>query len=146
MKLEEVGTALVDVRSLSLENLVETLALQRAARHREVDEGDARAEVGRELDGGVARREEDGEGRRQVNVLIAERDEHASARASQLAVEDGVENRVVVLDVLHEQRVAETKRTLQVLAEGVVQETETRTESEMSALELRTSQQRTSSW
>ena len=122
LELEQVGALLVDVGPLGLEHRVEALRLQRAARHREVDEGDARANVGRELDARVARRQEDGEGRRQVNVLIAEGDEDAAAGAAQLAVEHRVEDGVVVFDVLHQQRVAEAQRRLEVLAEGVVEE------------------------
>ena len=51
------------------EDLVEALHLQRAARDGEVDHGDPGADVGPELDGGVARRQEDRERRRQVDVL-----------------------------------------------------------------------------
>ena len=54
--------------------------------------------------------------------LIGERDEDAFAGAPELPVEDGVEDGVVVLDVLHEQRVAEAQRRLEVLAERVVEE------------------------
>ena len=54
--------------------------------------------------------------------LICERDEDACAGAPELPIEDGVEDGVVVLDVLHEQRVAEAQGRLEVLAERVVEE------------------------
>mmetsp|Transcript_18287 Transcript_18287/g.70653 ORF Transcript_18287/g.70653 Transcript_18287/m.70653 type:complete len:297 (-) Transcript_18287:3799-4689(-) len=61
LQLEEVGTLLLDVGPLGLEDLVEALALQRAGRHREVDEGHAGTEVGREVRRRVPCREEDDE-------------------------------------------------------------------------------------
>ena len=69
LELEEVRALLIDVGALRLEDLVEALHLQRAPRDGEVDHGDPGADVGPELDGGVARRQEDRERRREVNVL-----------------------------------------------------------------------------
>ena len=50
-------------------HLVEALHLQRAPRDGEVDHGHPRADVRPELDGGVARRQEDRERGREVDVL-----------------------------------------------------------------------------
>ncbi len=119
---QQVQALLLHVRPLALEHLVQALRLQAGPGHREVDEGDTRADVGRELDGGVARGQEHGEHGREVDVLVAERDEDAAARAPDLAVQHRVEDGVVVLDVLDEDGVAEAQRRLQVLAERVVEE------------------------
>lgn len=49
LQFEEVGAFLVHIRPLGLENLVETLALKAAARHREVDKCNTRTQIWREL-------------------------------------------------------------------------------------------------
>ena len=100
LDLEQIQPLLLHVGPLALEHLVQTLRLQTAPRHREVDEGDARADVGRELDGGVPGGQEHGEHGRQVDVLVAQRDQVAAAGAPDLAVQHRVQNRVVVLHVL----------------------------------------------
>lgn len=102
LQFEEVGTLLVHVGPLSLQHLVETLALQTAACHCEVDKGHTRTQVWRELHCGVACGEEDDEGWRQVNVLVAKGDEHASAGPAHLSVEHRVQDGVVALYILGE--------------------------------------------
>ena len=59
---------------------------------------------------------EDLESRRQVDVLIAQGDEHSASRSLDFSIQDRVEDRVVALDVLHQQRVAESKGRFQVLS------------------------------
>ena len=108
LQFEQVRTLLIDVRSFGLEDLVQALGLQRRTSHGEVDESDARTNVGREFDRRISRRQKDGERRRQVDVLVAQRNENSTTGTAQFAVQHGIENRVVVLDVLHQQRIAET--------------------------------------
>ena len=71
----------------------------------------------------VSGRQEDGERGRQVYVLVSESDEDATSSSSQLSVQHGIQDWIVALHVLHEQWVAKTQRTLEVLAECIVQET-----------------------
>ena len=72
---------------------------------------------------GVPSGEEDGEGWREIDVLISERDEDTPTCPPELPVEHGVEDGVVVLHVLHQEGVAESQRTLKVLTECIIQET-----------------------
>ena len=67
--------------------------------------------------------QEDREWRGQIDVLVANGDEDTASSAAQLPVEDGVENGVVALHVLHQKGVAEPQCTLQVLTESIIQET-----------------------
>ncbi|KAI3487750.1 hypothetical protein L1887_48231 [Cichorium endivia] len=92
LELHQVGSLAVGVWAFDLEHLVERLALEAAARHGEVDKGDAAADVGRKLDGGVACGEEHVEGGRKVDVLAAEADEHTAARSAEFLVEDRIED------------------------------------------------------
>ena len=75
-------------------------------------------------DRGVPRGQEYGEGRREIDVLVAQRYEHTPPGTPQLSVQHGIENGVIALDILYQQGVAKTQRRLKVLAEGVIQETE----------------------
>ena len=63
LKFEEVGSLLVDVGPFGFEHGIETLALQRTARHREIDERHPRTNVRRELDRRIASRQDDRERR-----------------------------------------------------------------------------------
>lgn len=61
LQLHQVGALALDLGPLDTQDLVERLGLQTAAGHGEVDEGDSAADIGRELDRRVTRREEHGE-------------------------------------------------------------------------------------
>lgn len=80
--------------------LVEALALETAAGDGEVDERHARAYVRRELDRWITSGQEYAEGRRQIDVLVAEGDEHSSSGAAQFPVQHRIQYRIVVLHVL----------------------------------------------
>jgi len=71
----------------------------------------------------VTSREEDCERRRQVDVLIAKSYQNAASGSSQFTVQHRIQNRIVTLDVLHQQRIAKTKSTLEVLAKCIVKKT-----------------------
>ena len=101
---------------------MQTLRLQAAPGDREVDEGHARAKVGRELDGGVARRQKHGEHRRKVDFLVAQLDQAAALGVPNLAVQHRAHDGVVILHVLDQEGPAKAQRQLQVLAERAVQE------------------------
>ena len=47
-------------------------------------------------------REEDRERRWQINVLVTQRDEHTASGTTQLSIQYGVEDRIVVLHVLYQ--------------------------------------------
>ncbi len=66
-----------------------------AASDREVDEVDATAEIGREVDGGIARCHHHKELRGEIDLLVADLDENATRNLALLLVEDRVEDRVV---------------------------------------------------
>lgn len=59
---------------------------------------------------GVSCGEEDDEGRRQIDVLISERDEHSAAGPAHLSVQHRVQDGVVALHVLTENHRANTDR------------------------------------
>ena len=62
------------------------------------------------------------ERRRQVDLVIAEHNKHASTLALHLAIEYWIENRVIALDILHEEWIAEAQRRLEILAERLIEE------------------------
>lgn len=74
LHFEQIETLLFGIRPLAFEYLMQALCLQAGSRYGKVDECDTRAYVRRELDGRIASRQKHGEHRREVNVLIAERD------------------------------------------------------------------------
>ena len=123
LKLDEIRSFLIRVGSLHLEDLVERLALKTRSGHGEVDEGDSTADVWRELDRRIPCREEHGEGGREVDVLGSESNKNSSSCPLDLLVQDGVEDGIEVFDVLDENRVSESKSTLEVLEERLVEET-----------------------
>ena len=57
---------------------VSTLALKTAPGDSEVNEGDPGTEVGWEVHAGVPSRQEDVEGRREVDICVSDRDEHST--------------------------------------------------------------------
>ena len=59
LQLEKIRPLLVNVGSLGLEDLVETLSLKTGPGHREVDECHSGANVGRKLDSWISGGEED---------------------------------------------------------------------------------------
>ena len=118
LNLEQVETLLFHIGSLALEHLVQTLRLKTSASHREVDERDTWANIGRKLAARVARRQEHGEHGAEVDVLVSEGDEHTTASAADLTVEHWIKNRVVVFDVLNQDGVTKSKSTFKILAES----------------------------
>lgn len=54
--------------------------------------------------------------------LITKSDKHATTSSPQFSIEYRVENRVIILDILHQQRVTKPQCALEILSERVVQE------------------------
>ena len=100
LQLEQVRPLLVNVGSLGLEDPVQALHLERGSGDGEVDDGDSGANVRRELDGGISGRQENGEGRRQVDVLVAQGDQHPTSGPLQLTVQHRIQYRIVILHIL----------------------------------------------
>ena len=70
----------------------------------------------------VPGREEDREGRWQIDVLVSNSDQDTTPGASEFLIQDWIQDRVIALNILHQQGVAESKRTLQVLSERIIKE------------------------
>ena len=122
LHLDQVGSTLVDIWSLGLEDVVQRLGLQTALRDSEVDECRPAANIWCEHCRGIAGGQVQLERRREIDVLSAKLDENTTTGLLVLLVEHLVEDRVDVLGVLDEDWVTETKGTLKLLDKGAVQE------------------------
>ena len=72
--------------------------------------------------GRISSWEEDRERGRQIDVLIAQRDQHPSSCSSQLSIQDRIQNWIVTLHILDEERISKTQCTFQILTECIIEE------------------------
>lgn len=122
LQLEQIRPLGIDVWSFSLEHLVQALGLERAASHCKVDKGHPRAKIGRKFNlrvkrplksvyqtlmltyGWISCGEEDGEWWREINVLVSKGDEDTPTSATNLTIQDRVQNGVIALNILKWER------------------------------------------
>ena len=106
LHFKQFGPLRIDIRTLSLEHLTQALTLQTGLCDSEVNKSYSGAECRCEFDGRVACGEVDLEVRRDVDVLVSDRYQHATTAFAQLAIQHWIQQRIVVLRILHQQRIS----------------------------------------
>ena len=72
--------------------------------------------------GRISSWEEDRERGRQIDILIAQRNQHPPSRSPQLSIQDRIQNRIVTLHILDEERISKTQCAFQILTECIIEE------------------------
>mmetsp|Transcript_90187 Transcript_90187/g.215403 ORF Transcript_90187/g.215403 Transcript_90187/m.215403 type:complete len:268 (-) Transcript_90187:943-1746(-) len=120
LELQLVLPFSVNIRPLGLQQRVHALTLQRRRRHSKVHEGHSAAKVRRELRCGVAGAHVHLEGGAEIDVLIAESDQHPRPAFVGLPVEHIVEDRIHLVHIHHNERGSKAQRGLQALHKAVL--------------------------